>query len=96
MNFDLLTTMEPALQQKIFHLPLYRFWGKWLRFFSCFIGTTVSEYTLLPETVSPAEFALQLKQTQAKHFPLLIVKDIPLESPLLSDSDNIYARQCID
>ena len=96
MNFDLLTTMEPALQKKILNLPLYRLWGKWLRFFSCFIGTTVSEYSLFPETVSPAEFALQLKQTQAKQYPFLIVKDIPQESPLLSDTDNAYSRQCID
>ncbi len=96
MNFDLLTTMEPALQQKILQLPLYRLWGKWLRFFSCFIGTTVSEYCLFSETVSPAEFALQLKQTQTKNFPFLIVKDIPQESPLLSDSDNTYSSQCID
>lgn len=96
MNFDLLTTMELPLQQKILHLPFYRFWGKWLRFFSCFVGTTVSEYALLPETLSPAEFALQLKQTQAKHYPFLIVKDIPHESPLLSVADNAYSRQCID
>ncbi len=96
MNFDLLTTMEAALQQKILHFPLYRFWGKWLRFFSCFVGTTVSEYSLFPETGSPAEFALELKQTLAKHFPFLIVKDIPQESPFLSAADNAYSSQCVD
>lgn len=95
MNFDLLTTMEPALHQKILQLPLYRFWGKCFRFFSCFVGTTVSEYALLPEAVSPAEFSLELKQTQAKHHPFTIVKDIPQDSPLLSDSDNAYSRQLV-
>lgn len=96
MNFDLLTTMEPALQQKILHFPLYRFWGKLLRFFSCFVGTTVSEYVLLPEAVSASEFAFQLKQTQAKRYPFLIVKDIPFDSPLLSKEDNAYSRQFAD
>ncbi len=96
MNFDLLTTMEPALQHKVLHFPLYRFWGKWLRFFSCFIGTTVSEYTLLPQTVSAAEFAEKLKRTQTEHYPFVIVKDIPRDSPLLSDTDNAYSRELIE
>lgn len=95
MNFDLLTTMEPALQQKILRFPLYRFWGKWLRFFSCFIGTTVSEYVLLPESISASDFARQLRLEQAERYPFLIVKDIPQDSPLLSEADNRYSRQLI-
>ena len=96
MNFDLLTTMEPVLQQKIRHWPFYRFWGKCLRFFSCFVGTTVTEYALLPEAVLPADFALQLKQAQAREYPFLIVKDIPQDSPLLSEADNAYSRLLTD
>lgn len=96
MLFDLLTTMEPALQQKILHWPLYHVWGRWLRFYSCFVGTTVTEYTLLPGTVRAGEFALELRQKLADKYPFLIVKDIPQDSPLLSGDDNAYSGELVD
>ena len=41
-KFDLLTTMEPAAKRRITALPLYRWWGGWLKPLTCFVGTTVT------------------------------------------------------
>ena len=83
--------MDPSLRQKLIKTPLYRYWSTWLKPYTCFIGTTVSEYVPLSRAVSAAEFVLQLKTEHAPHYPFLIIKDIPLQSPLLSAQDNAYA-----
>src|SRR5258708_5719918 len=44
MDFDLLTTLEPAARRRVGALPLARWWQRFLVRSTCFIGTTVSEY----------------------------------------------------
>lgn len=90
--FDLLTTADDALRQRVTRLPLYRHWGRLLRWRTRFAGTTVSEYALLPPAISPAGLARGLKATYARECRLLIVKDIAQDSPLLGAADNAYAR----
>jgi predicted N-acyltransferase len=90
--FDLLTTADNALRQRVTALPLYRWWGRALRWRTRFAGTTVSEYAPLPRTVSPIALAQGLKAAYARECKLLIVKDIAQDSPLLSDADNAQAR----
>ena len=90
--FDLLTTADDELRRRVAGLPLYRWWGRALRWRTRFAGTTVSEYAPLPRTVSPIALAQGLKTAYARDCKLLIVKDIAQDSPLLSDADNLYAR----
>ena len=93
MDFDLTTTMAPSLQRRIARLPLYRYWGRWLRFNACFVGTTVSEYALLPQSRLADDLAVRLCDALAKKCPLLIVKDLPLDSPLLTVEDNAFSHE---
>ena len=89
--FDLLTTADDALRRCVAGLPLYRRWGRLLRWRTRFAGTTVSEYAPLPSDVSPAALAHGLKVAYGRECRLLIVKDIAQDSPLLDDADNAYA-----
>ena len=91
-RFDLLTTADDALRRRVTRLPLFRWWGRVLRWRTRFAGTTVSEYAPLPAAVSPAALAQGLKTAYGRECQLLIVKDIAQDSPLLSDADNTYAH----
>ncbi|MCO6509116.1 MAG: GNAT family N-acetyltransferase [Snodgrassella sp.] len=94
-RFDLLTTADADFQQKIRHWPLFRWWQRFLQPLTCFIGTTVSEYALLTQQQSAQQLALEIKQNYGKKYPLLIVKDIPQQSPLLDTQANDYAATLI-
>lgn len=89
--FDLLTTADDALKQRVAALPGYRHWSRWLRIRTAFVGTTVSEYALFPQALAPAALAGVLLRQWGPQFRLLIIKDIPQQSPLLSASDNAHA-----
>ena len=89
--FDLLTTADEELRRRVAALPLYRWWGRALRWRTRFAGTTVSEYAPLPRAVSPIALARGLKAAYARDCKLLIVKDIAQDSPLLSEADNAQA-----
>jgi predicted N-acyltransferase len=91
LKFDLLTTIDISLQQKIKRFPLYRIWSKWLKHNACFLGTTVSEYALFSDRVKPIELIENFKNKHQKSYPFLIIKDIPVQSPLLSEAENRYA-----
>ncbi|MGV8944110.1 peptidogalycan biosysnthesis protein [Thermomonas sp.] len=94
--FDVLTTAEPELRRRVQRWPLYRHWSAWLRPQARFIGSTVSEYVWLPADVEPAALAVMLRDTQAAACPLLIVKDIPQQSPLLEASSNAWCDTFAD
>jgi hypothetical protein len=61
--FDLLTTADDALRRRVEGLPLYRWWGRLLRWRTRFAGTTVSEYAPLPRGVAPAALADSRRRT---------------------------------
>ncbi|TPG10555.1 GNAT family N-acetyltransferase [Rhodanobacter glycinis] len=90
--FDLLTTADDALRRRVTRLPLYRLWGRLLRWRTRFAGTTVSEYAPLPPGVPPDALAQGLKAAYGRECRLLVVKDIAQDSPLLDDADNAYAN----
>lgn len=94
-EFDLLTTAEADFKAKIKKIPLQKWWSKLLKPKTLFIGTTVSEYALFNAQVAPDLVVKTLKQQYAKQYPLMIVKDIPDNSPLQSDSTNQYNQQII-
>ena len=89
--FDLVTTADDALKARLLSLPGGRWLGSKLRLQTDFVGTTVSEYALLPQDLSAEQLAGQLR-TRAGRTQLTIVKDLPQASPLLSDADNAFAK----
>ncbi|MDA3914486.1 GNAT family N-acetyltransferase [Oleiagrimonas sp.] len=89
-RFDLLTTADPGVQRRVRGWPGYRYWSRWLRPRTCFIGSNASEYAWLPGQVVPERLAEDLVQRHASTQPFLIVKDIPHDSPLLEASDNTW------
>ena len=95
-KFDLLTTMEPAAKRRITSLPLYRWWGEWLKPLTCFVGTTVTEYAPLPAQTDAAELAARIKTDHARRYAFLIVKDTPQDSPLLDAGSNSATQRFVD
>ncbi len=88
-RFDLLTTMEPGVRRALKRLPLPH-----PR--TCFIGTTVSEYALLPDSIPPETFARDLLASTAPRFPFLIIKDLPSDATLVGDEAFAYSRRLAD
>lgn len=91
-RYDLLTTLDPTIRDKVTRLPLYRYWQKYLKPYTCFTGTTVSEYALLPKSLSVTELTDGIVDELGKKYPLLIIKDIPLNSPLLDHESNAFSQ----
>ena len=87
-DFDLLTTADDALRHAVARLPGHRLWSRLLRIRTAFVGTTVSEYALLPRDGDPAAAVQELLTQFRRGHRLLIVKDLPQESPLLAEADN--------
>ncbi|MHA6578330.1 GNAT family N-acetyltransferase [Pseudomonas yamanorum] len=95
-RFDLQTTADDELRARLRSWPGYRLWQSWLQVDTCFVGTTVSEYSPFPLSVPPQEMAQWLQQECAPQRKLTVVKDVPLDSPLLSVEDNRYALALIE
>ncbi|MGN2251952.1 GNAT family N-acetyltransferase [Frateuria sp. GZRe12] len=89
--FDLLTTADEALRRRICRLPLYSWWGRLLCWRTRFVGCTVSEYAPLPAQVSPDTLARELIDAYGRERALLVVKDLPQDSPLLDAAANAQA-----
>lgn len=94
MSFNLLTTLDSSTRKKIQSFYAYTHWQKLLHFPTCFIGTTVSEYTPLLAKVSPEEAVQTFKKLGEKQH-LTIIKDLPIQSPLLSQAENDYSDALI-
>ncbi len=99
MDFDLLTTLEPTARRRVDALPLARWWQRFLVRRTCFIGTTVSEYALLPTDTTPEELVGALSKL-VPAYPFVIVKDIPMDATLVGEAAQAYshrfARTCRD
>jgi len=99
-DFNLLTTLEDKAKKSVDSLNRFRFFRylvkKLLTPRTLFVGTSISEYCLLPESHHYPELAERiLGSYQQSNTPLLIVKDIPCNSPLLSASENANAASFI-
>jgi predicted N-acyltransferase len=82
-SFDLLTTLEPRVRRRLDALPLSRLWRRLLRPETCFVGTTVSEYVLLPCDAAPERLLRELRSRIASHYSFIIIKDLPTEATLV-------------
>lgn len=87
INFDLTTTMDPRGRKRLKALPLYRFWARLLRYNTLFVGTTVSEFCPIPSSLNNEAATNSLLQKAKQQYPLVIVKDLPKPSCLISDED---------
>ncbi|MFQ9867309.1 MAG: hypothetical protein ACLRWP_10150 [Bilophila wadsworthia] len=92
-DFDLLTTLEPAILAKIRRVPLFGLWSRLLRFPARFAGTTATEYAPLPKGLEPGALLDGFRERCAVGQSLLIVKDVPEVSPLLGAGDNEAAMR---
>ncbi|WP_234642294.1 GNAT family N-acetyltransferase [Delftia tsuruhatensis] len=89
--FDLLTTADDALKARLLSLPAGAWLSRRLRLSTDFVGTTVSEYAVLPAGPTPAQQAAALRAHAGRRM-LTIVKDLPQDSPLLPAADNAHAQ----
>ena len=96
--FDLLTTAEPALKARIARLPGAGRWRGWLRIRTAFVGTTVSEYMLGPPagSVTAQAWVRAVLAGPARAQRLLVIKDIPQDSPLLDADARTQATAVVD
>lgn len=90
-RFNLLTSAHDALRRRVQALPLYRRWARLLQPRTAFVGATVSEYVLLPQAADVQSLPARWRVAWGRRYPLLIVKDIPQQSPLLSERENAFA-----
>lgn len=90
--FDLLTTADDALKARLLSLPGGPWLSSKLTLKTDFIGTTVSEYALLPQGIAANALAQQLRAMAGRTL-LTIVKDLPQASPLLSEDENRFSRE---
>ncbi len=89
LKFDISTTLNGTIKKLLEKINRILPKPKTL-----FIGTTVSEYSLFPEGIEISDMVktIMLKFKELKG-SLLIIKDLPMESTLLSDSENVYSKQ---
>ncbi|WP_114239782.1 GNAT family N-acetyltransferase [Dyella sp. C9] len=95
-SFDLLTTADAEVRDKLVQAPGYRWWGRLLRWRTAFVGTTVSEYALFPRDAQPAALASALRDQLGRRQRLLIVKDIPQASPLFDAASADWNRRLVE
>lgn len=87
MRFDLLTTADAETLRAVSKLPASAALRKLLTWRTLFFGTTVSEYApMVAGCDAPGLLASMLDAWRAQS-RLLIIKDIPDQSPLLPESD---------
>jgi hypothetical protein len=90
--FDLLTTADLSLRRRVERMPGARWWRSWLRWSTQFVGTTASEYLVLPRNSEVAILPARWVAEWAGATRLLIVKDIPESGELLFPGEGESAK----
>jgi hypothetical protein len=91
-GFSLLTTLDRAALARLRRLPLFPRWSPRLTLPACFAGTTITEYAPLPGVLSPEEVVDGLLRDAPGEATLIILKDLPENSPFLGEEDNAFAE----
>lgn len=94
-EFDLLTTADGDTAKFISALPLATLIRRLLKWRTTFFGTTVSEYAPLPNGHTAGQLIAGMFAAWQHRTQLLIVKDIPEQSPLLPAAEAAAADQLI-
>lgn len=95
-DFDLLTTLDEEAAAFTNFVKRFPFLRRFLRYPALFVGTTATEYVNYPQISSHLLVDSLLKEFRLCGAQLLIIKDIPSDSPLLSASENEAAGALID
>ncbi len=95
-DFDLTTTLDKSLGQRLKALPGHRHWQRWLHWRTRFVGCTATEYMPLPHAADPQALVDDILRRHAGDSRLLIVKDLALDSPLLGVRENRQAAAFAD
>lgn len=95
-RFDLLTTLDPSVRDRLLRVPLLGRWLSALRVRTAFVGTTVTEYAPIYPGVAPAVRAAGWRDGLGRRFALCVVKDLPQASPLLQAHENFLADELTD
>jgi len=95
MAFNLLTTVDPDLVGRIRRFPGAGLLERLLTVRTLFMGTTVSEYVPMLPDVAAAEQVGAMLDHWAKTTPLMIIKDIPEDSPFLSKAEQTAAADIL-
>jgi len=90
-DFDLLTTADPQALRYVTALPGHCWLRKLLRWPTYFFGTTVTEYMPMATSIAANALPGHLKEDWGKRTRLLIIKDVPLQSCLLSAAEREYS-----
>jgi len=95
-DYDLTTTLDEAMCQRLRALPGHRRWQHWLRWRTRFVGCTATEYMPLPHGVDPQALVAELLERHGRDSRLLIVKDLAVDSPLLGVRENRHAGAFVE
>ncbi|MEX1826183.1 GNAT family N-acetyltransferase [Luteibacter sp. CQ10] len=95
-RFDLLTTADDDLRKRLSSLPFQGVLKRLLTLRTCFAGTTVSEYALFARSSDPATVARDWARRFGREHPLLVVKDLAVDSPLTSIADRAWTSRFVD
>lgn len=88
-DYDLLTTLDAGVRRA---LPKWRWFTRLCSVRATFAGTTVTEYLQVPLEADARRVVRELLDVSGL-CPLLVVKDLPVKSPLLTDELNAHATQ---
>lgn len=95
-SFDLLTTLDDDAKQVRDFFARFPFLRRFVRFPTLFVGTTATEYANYPLLANYEKLIdALLKEARIRDAQLLIVKDIPDSSPLLTTLENEKADQLL-
>lgn len=83
-----MTTLDKKPRATLARLPLFQHWSRLLKLKTLFVGTTITEYAPLPAKLPPDKLLAALNTDLAGQASLVIIKDLPLNSPLLPAPDN--------
>lgn len=92
---DPLLTLDDAARRRVRAVPGLSWLLRRLRLRTCFAGTTVSEYAPLAFRDDPGAFARELLEA-GRDQALVVVKDLPVRSPLVDAASNRYAERLAD
>jgi SAM-dependent methyltransferase len=95
-SFDLLTTADASLRRRVASLPFQGLLTRLLTPRTCFAGTTVSEYSLFSRDSDPAAVAADWARGPGRAHPLLVVKDLAIDSPLTAIADRAWTARFAD
>jgi len=90
-KFDVLTALETDTRDKLQRLPFFAFWSRLLKWRTCFAGTTITEYLPLPSYDNPKLLIEEMRRLGGGE-SVIVIKDLPCASPLLSQTENDYAQ----